>query len=179
MGENYALLEQLAYSLASTGSNLHQQSTIAIQNASEAIQSKINELNQESVATLAKCAKLYEIIAQPLMELVGYGGDEQEDTVPDLVALLEEVLANADEKIESLHEQWQSCVRAEQEAWKRLTDGEDGKDGPRQEPDLQDLVGAMERAVADGEAEINYIEAEYAEYIQIESLKVMQTLMEG
>ncbi|KAM3515624.1 hypothetical protein MY11210_000802 [Beauveria gryllotalpidicola] len=174
--ENYALLEKLANSLAATGSNLHQQSTSEIQSASEAIQSKIDDLNHESRAALAQSAKLYQILAQPLAELAGLGVDGQEDAIAERIALFRDDFASADERIELLHEQWQSCVRAEQDAWKRLTDDEDE---PRQELDLQDLVDATERVMDNGETEIKNIESEYAEYIQIESLKVMQTLMEG
>ncbi len=46
-------------------------------------------------------------------------------------------------------------MRAEQEAWKRLTDEEE----PRQELELHDFVEAMEEAMANGETKINEIEA--------------------
>ncbi|OAA56810.1 hypothetical protein ISF_07326 [Cordyceps fumosorosea ARSEF 2679] len=163
-------------SLAATGSNLHNQSTIGIQNASEAIRRKIDELKRESTAALTTSTKLYQIMSQPLAERAEQGRDEEEDTVNDHLILLHEESANADEKVESLHEQWQACVRTEQEAWKRLTDDHDA---PQQEPELHNLIDAIEEIVRNGEREINTIEEEYAEYIQIESLKVMQTLMEG
>ncbi|KAM3552666.1 hypothetical protein MY1884_007086 [Beauveria asiatica] len=174
--ENYALLKKLANSLAATGSNLHQQSTSEVQSASEEIQSKIDDFSHESLAALAQSTRLYQILAQPLAEVAGPGVDGQEDAIAEQIALLRDDFASADARIELLHEQWQSCVRAEQEAWKRLTDDEDE---PRQELDLQDLVDATEGIMANGETEIKNIESEYAEYIQIESLKVMQTLMEG
>ncbi|PQK12436.1 hypothetical protein BB8028_0003g10530 [Beauveria bassiana] len=164
------------HSLAATGSNLHQQSTSEIQSASEEIQSKIDDFKHESLAALAQSTKLYQILAQPLAEMAGPRVDGQEDTIAEQIALLRDDFASADARIELLHEQWQSCVRAEQDAWKRLTDDEDE---PRQELDLQDLVDATEGIMDAGETEIKNIESEYAEYIQIESLKVMQTLMEG
>ncbi|KAM3534247.1 hypothetical protein MY4038_002487 [Beauveria bassiana] len=176
ISENYALLEKLANSLAATGSNLHQQSTSEIQSASEEIHSKIDDFKKESLAALAQSTKLYQILAQPLAEMTGPGADGQEDTIADQISLLRDDFASAGARIELLHEQWQSCVRAEQDAWKRLTDDEDE---PRQELDLQNLVDATQGIMDNGETEIKNIESEYAEYIQIESLKVMQTLMEG
>ncbi|KAJ6783305.1 hypothetical protein PWT90_02540 [Aphanocladium album] len=176
LGENYSLLEQLAYSLAVTGANLHQQIIIEIDNSHDSIQQKIEELASASGLALAKSAALYELIGQPLTELSHGSPAEEEDGVAEQVASLQEEFFQAGEKLDSLHEQWQACVRAEQDAWKRLTD-EDKE--PRQELELQEFVDAMEEIMASGEADINNIEAEYAEYIQIESLKVMQTLMEG
>ncbi|KAM3503290.1 hypothetical protein MY10362_004296 [Beauveria mimosiformis] len=174
--ENYALLEKLANSLAATGSNLHQQSISEIQSASEEIEGKIDDFSRESLAALAQSTRLYQILAQPLAEVAGLGVDGQEETIAEQIALLRDDFASAGARIELLHEQWQSCVRAEQEAWKRLADD---KDEPRQELDMQDLVDATEGIMDKGETEIKNIESEYAEYIQIESLKVMQTLMEG
>ncbi|KAJ4154763.1 hypothetical protein LMH87_000042 [Akanthomyces muscarius] len=176
VGQNYALLEQLANSLATTGSKLHHQSTREIENVNEAIQSQIDDFSFESNAALAKSAKLYQIIAQPLAELAEPSADEQEDTVLERMALLHGEFTSANDKIETLHEQWQSCVRAEQEAWMRLTDA-DNK--PREELQLQDFVDSIDEVMLNGESKINDIDAEYAEYIQVESLKVMQTLMEG
>ncbi|OAQ96271.1 hypothetical protein LLEC1_02230 [Akanthomyces lecanii] len=175
-GQNYALLEQLANSLAATGSKLHHQSTREVENVNEAIQSKIDDLSFESTAALAKSAVIYQIIAQPLAEVAESGADGQEGTVSERMALLHEELTSANEKIQSLHEKWQSCVRAEQEAWKRLTDAEHA---PQPELRLQDFVDAAEEVMSNGNTKILDIEAEYAEHIQVESLKVMQTLMEG
>lgn len=65
--------------------------------------------------------------------------------------------ANAEDKLESLHEQWQACVRAENEAWKRLMEDEDEDEAPP-ELHMQDLVDATEGIMANGEGEIQSIE---------------------
>ncbi|EGX87958.1 hypothetical protein CCM_09581 [Cordyceps militaris CM01] len=174
--ENYSLLEQLANSLAVSGSNLYHQTMKDLRNNSETIQSKIDELNHESMAALGKSAKLYHVLAKPLAELLDSGGDGQEDIVPEQMSSLQEEFSKSDERIEYLHGQWLSCVHAEQQAWKRLTDDEDD---PRPELEVQGIMDSMEELMANAETEIQNIEAEYAEYIQVESLKVMQTLMEG
>ncbi|KAJ3499086.1 hypothetical protein NLG97_g602 [Lecanicillium saksenae] len=177
VGENYILLEQLAHSLAVTGAGLHEQSINEIKNSDTIIQAKIDELATDSSNTLAKSAALYELIQQPLVELsAACDPDEPEDTVIDQVADLYEEFSNAEERLDLLHEEWQACLRAEQDAWRRLLEDENE---PRQELNPQVFLDAVEEIMASGEAEINNIEEEYAEYIQIESLKVMQTLMEG
>lgn len=121
----------------------------------------------ESNTALAKCAHIYQVIAQPLAELAELSVDEHEDTVLDRLALLHEEFTSASDKIETLHEQWQSCVRAEQEAWMRLTDADNE---PRQELQLQDFVDAMEEIMLNGESEINDIETVSGETCTIDQL---------
>ncbi|KAJ2957257.1 hypothetical protein NQ176_g11258 [Zarea fungicola] len=163
--ENYLLLEQLARSLAATGSNIHHRSIYEIDKVHEAVDDMILQFSRDSDQVLAQTTSLYETMAQPLAELPCPSQDGLAETISDHFALMQEEFANADDRIQALHEKWQTCVAAEQEAWQRLTSEERGETRP--ELELQHLVTAVDELT------------EYAQYIQIESLKVLQQLMEG
>lgn len=116
----------------------------------------ILQFSRDSDQVLAQTTSLYETMAQPLAELPCPSQDGLAETISDHFALMQEEFANADDRIQALHEKWQTCVAAEQEAWQRLTSEERGETRP--ELELQHLVTAVDELTVKAEAEMKNIE---------------------
>lgn len=176
-GENYKLLDHLASTprpghprhlqtpannssipgcLATTGAHLHNHTQTAIEKSHAQIQAKITSLSQQSTQSVSAKTHLYKTLRQPPADLPVTTPDGDQVTVRQCLGALQEDLADAEEKLHGLYEQWQACVRSEQDAWDGLRRDEEQRSP---EPDTSELVEAVERESSKAEADIKRIEA--------------------
>ncbi|POR39522.1 Uncharacterized protein TPAR_00310 [Tolypocladium paradoxum] len=175
-------LAQLRGAFTEAGLEFYTSVAGELMQAHGAIESQIADLASKSSAVLSLADALYSNIAYPLSATLCHADNLPSATIATHLSTLREQLSAAQDELQGLQQEWETCLREEQQAWKELSsDGAEKRHYLRNgentvEDEIERFKAEAQSILKENEEALDDIDAEFRELVHGEVMKVAQNM---
>ncbi|KND86610.1 hypothetical protein TOPH_08747 [Tolypocladium ophioglossoides CBS 100239] len=180
-GEDDALA-RLQGAFADAGLELYTSVAEEIVQAHGATESQIAGLSDKSSAVLSQADALYSNIAYPLSATLCHADSLPSATIATHLSTLRNQLSAAQDELRELQQEWEACLREEQQAWKELnSDGAEKRHYLRNgkntmEHEIERFKAEAQSILRENEEALDDIDNEFRELVHGEVMKAAQNM---